>query len=119
MEDYVQTRSSAQSRSHAQKFLEKINSIGSVDVSSTFNSIKHFHDKVKEMNESEYSLFLTKISSIDYKRKIKVNKKKRIIFAIKENKIRTASEDSNNRNNNLPNTNHNDIVLQLLGQESK
>ena len=85
VQKYVGTRSGTQTRSHAQKFFEKLRRskiFKSEKYDFSKNSLKLLHDIMSNLSKEEYEQTLKKIQSLTYRMDIKLNNEN---FDINEN----------------------------------
>ena len=70
VQKYVKTRSSTQARSHAQKFLYKVNKSNLLDLDFDFNknSLKSLHDLESKMEEDKYANAIKVLSLIGFEK---------------------------------------------------
>ena len=76
VQKYVGTRSGTQTRSHAQKFFEKLRRskiFKNAKYDFSKNSLKLLHDIMSNLSKEEYELTLKKIQSLTYRMDIKLN----------------------------------------------
>ena len=76
VQKYVGTRSGTQTRSHAQKFFEKLRRskiFKNAKYDFSKNSFKLLHDIMSNLSKEEYELTLKKIQSLTYRMDIKLN----------------------------------------------
>ena len=119
VQKYVGTRSSTQTRSHAQKFFEKLKRskiFKKEKYDFSKNSLKILHDIMKSLPDNEYNQILKLLNSLSHERKSNLNKDKKIITnnneiinfneninENKENNMEIINYDGNNNNNHIIN----------------
>ena len=108
----VGTRSSTQTRSHAQKFFEKLKRskiFQRENYDFSKNSLKILHDIMNNLPDKEYNQTLNALHSLSYERKSNFeNGQNNNVFINFNNKIFNENKENNYENNNYDiNTNNN------------
>lgn len=111
VQKYVGTRSSTQTRSHAQKFFEKLKKsrILKVDVDFSKNSLKILHDVMKKLPNKEFQKTLKALHSLSYERTLNKNVECNYEYDINYNEKNIIIEnyDLSKNQNSLINTDNN------------
>ena len=114
VQKYVGTRSGTQTRSHAQKFFEKLRRakiFKSEKYDFSKNSLKLLHDIMSNLSKEEYEQTLKKIQSLTYRMDLKLNNEKFDINGNEEkNENLSLFENIKPRENEV---NHEEIIEKI------